>query len=202
MSNNEELIYQKNYVPFTRAELIDAVSESITGSRFEHVLRVEKKAIELAQKYDADVEKASITGLLHDYAKQRSDSEFIKYINELELDPQLLDYGSAIWHGVVGAEIVKNELKIYDEEILNAIRRHTVGAPYMTLIDQIVFMADYIEDGRDFEGVEQARLITEQSLQKGVTFQMKSTLAYLIAGNKPVFPATIESYNAWISKFN
>jgi predicted HD superfamily hydrolase involved in NAD metabolism len=200
--NNEELIYQKNYVPFTREELIDVIAKSIDGSRFEHVLRVEKKAIELAQKYDADIEKASITGLLHDYAKQRSDSEFIKYINELELDPQLLDYGNAIWHGVVGAEIVKNELKIYDEEILNAIRRHTVGAPYMTLIDQIVFMADYIEDGRDFEGVEQARLITEQNLQKGVTFQMKSTLAYLIAGNKPVFPTTIESYNAWISKFN
>jgi predicted HD superfamily hydrolase involved in NAD metabolism len=198
--NSEELVYQNHYVPFTRAELVEAVAKSVNGSRFEHILRVEKKAIELAEKNDGDVEKASITALLHDYAKQRSDSEFIQYINELELDPYLLDYGNAIWHGVVGAEIVKNELKIYDEEILNAIRRHTVGAAYMTLLDQIVFMADYIEDGRDFEGVQQARLITEQSLQKGVAFQMKSTLAYLVAGNKPVFPATIDSYNAWISK--
>lgn len=200
MKNNDDVIYQKHYIPQTRIELIDAISKSISGARFEHVLRVEQKAMELAAKFDGDVEKASIAGLLHDYAKQRTDSEFIKYINELELDPQLLDYGNAIWHGVVGAEIVKNELHIFDEEILNAIRRHTIGAPYMTLLDQITFMADYIEDGRDFEGVEQARLITEQSLEKGVAFQMKSTLAYLVMNNRSVFPATIDSYNAWISK--
>lgn len=198
--NSEELVYQKNYIPMSRTELIEAVGKSVTGSRFDHVLRVEKKAIQLAEKNNFDLEKASIAALLHDYAKQRSDSEFIKYINELELDPLLLDYGNAIWHGVVGAEIVKKELNIFDEDILNAIRRHTVGAPYMTLLDQITFMADYIEDGRDFEGVEQARIITEQSLAKGVAFQMKSTLAYLVANNRAVFPATIDSYNAWISK--
>lgn len=197
-----ELTYENNYIPMNREELVAAVQKSVQGPRFDHILRVEQKAIELAKQNDADVEKASIAALLHDYAKNRPDSEFIGYINKLQLDPNLLDYGNAIWHGVVGAEIVKNELKIQDEEILNAIRRHTVGAPYMTLIDQIVFMADYIEDGRDFDGVQQARIITEQSLPKGVALQMKNTLAYLVANNRPVFPATIDSYNAWIAKLN
>ena len=197
---NNELIYQKNYIPLTRLELIDRVSKSVDEKRFHHILRVEKKAIELAQRFDGNVEKASIAALLHDYAKQRSDAEFISYIKKYHLDQNLLNYGNAIWHGVVGAEIIKQELHIYDEEILNAVRRHTVGAPYMTKIDQITFMADYIEDGRDFDLVKEARKVTEKSLVAGVKFQMKHTLLYLIENNKEVYPATVVNYNAWVNK--
>lgn len=197
MEKNEITEYQENLIPYTRDELIKKVHKKLDDKRFQHCLRVEQQAFQLAKQNQVNTEKAAIAGLLHDYAKQRSDHDFIKVINDKQMDPELLDYGNAIWHGVVGAEFIKDELHIFDEEILNAVRRHTVGAPYMTKLDQIIYMADYIEPGRDFPGVEKARELTNQSLKKGVFFQTQQTLKYLVENGRPIYPGTIATYNAW-----
>jgi len=185
----------------TRSELIDRLKKALKDKRFQHVLRVEETAIKLAEQYGVDVEKASIAGLCHDYAKQRSDEDFIAEIKKKRLNPLLLDYGNAIWHGVVGAELIKDELGIWDEDILNAVRHHTTGAPVMTKLEQVIYMADYIEPGRDFTGVKKARVITAANLQAGVAYQTKHTLAYLIENGKPVYPKTIDTYNAWVPQY-
>jgi predicted HD superfamily hydrolase involved in NAD metabolism len=198
---NEELVYNKSYIPMTRSELIDRLKKALKDKRFQHVLRVEETAIKLAEQYGVDVEKASIAGLCHDYAKQRSDEDFIAEIKKKRLNPLLLDYGNAIWHGVVGAELIKDELGIWDEDILNAVRHHTTGAPVMTKLEQVIYMADYIEPGRDFTGVKKARVITAANLQAGVAYQTKHTLAYLIENGKPVYPKTIDTYNAWVPQY-
>ena len=198
---NEELVYNKNYIPMTRSELIDRLKKALKDKRFQHVLRVEETAIKLAEQYGVDVEKASIAGLCHDYAKQRPDEDFIAEIKKKGLNPLLLDYGNAIWHGVVGAELIKDELGIWDEDILNAVRHHTTGAPVMTKLEQVIYMADYIEPGRDVAGVKKARVITAANLQAGVAYQTKHTLAYLIGNGKPVYPKTIETYNAWVPHY-
>ncbi|WP_143444924.1 bis(5'-nucleosyl)-tetraphosphatase (symmetrical) YqeK, partial [Lentilactobacillus parabuchneri] len=152
----------------------------------------------LAERNGVDVEKASIGGLVHDYAKQRPDKDFIEAIKTYHLDPELLNYGNAIWHGVVGWLFVKTELQITDIDILNAVRYHTVGHQFMTPLEQIVYMADYIEPGRNFPGVDEARKITFDNLQAGVAYQTKQTLSYLVAHNKPVFRQTIVTYNSWV----
>lgn len=198
---NEELVYNKSYIPMTWSELIDRLKKALKDKRFQHVLRVEETAIKLAEQYGVDVEKASIAGLCHDYAKQRSDEDFIAEIKKKRLNPLLLDYGNAIWHGVVGAELIKDELGIWDEDILNAVRHHTTGAPVMTKLEQVIYMADYIEPGRDFTGVKKARVITAANLQAGVAYQTKHTLAYLIENGKPVYPKTIDTYNAWVPQY-
>lgn len=185
----------------TRSELIDHLEKALKDKRFQHVLRVEETAIKLAEQYGVDVEKASIAGLCHDYAKQRPDEDFIAEIKKKGLNPLLLDYGNAIWHGVVGAELIKDELGIWDEDILNAVRHHTTGAPVMTKLEQVIYMADYIEPGRDFVGVKKARVITAANLQAGVAYQTKHTLAYLIENGKPVYPKTIDTYNAWVPQY-
>ncbi|MGV7325927.1 bis(5'-nucleosyl)-tetraphosphatase (symmetrical) YqeK, partial [Mycobacterium kansasii] len=84
--------------------LVAKLEQALKPHRFRHVLRVEQTAIQLATANQVDVEKASIAGLVHDYAKQRPDEDFIAAIQRYHLDPMLLDYGNAIWHGVVGAE--------------------------------------------------------------------------------------------------
>lgn len=117
------------------------------------------------------------------------------------MSPELLNYGNAIWHGVVGAELLKDELGIWDEDILNAVRHHTTGAAIMSKLEQVIYMADYIEPARDFDGVQTARKITADDLGAGVAYQTKHTLQYLIANNKPVYPKTIETYNAWVPKY-
>lgn len=198
---NDELIYQEHLIPMTRQELIEHLRDALRDKRFEHVLRVEKTAIELAKQYGVDVEAASIAGLCHDYAKQRADEDFIKVIKAKKLDPDLLNYGNAIWHGFVGAEMVKDELGVHDEDILNAIRFHTTGAAYMTKLAQIIYMADYIEPGRDFPAVKKARKLTRQDLGAGVAYQTKHTLLYLIKNNAPIHPQTLATFNAWVPQY-
>ena len=97
-----DFVYQENIVPYTRAELVAKVAANLSESRFEHCLRVEATAIQLAQKNGADVERAAIAGLVHDYTKQLPDETFIEAIKTQGFDPELLNYGNAIWHGVVG----------------------------------------------------------------------------------------------------
>lgn len=191
--------YQKHYYAGSREELIAKVKEQVSEKRFKHILGVEQAALKLAQANDYELEKASVAALVHDYAKERSDSEFKALIAQTGLEQDLLNWNNFIWHGVVGAEIIKNELKITDEEILNAVRRHTVGAKEMTTLDQIVYVADYIETGRDFPGVDQARQIAAKSLRAAVEFETKHTLLYLMNNNKTIYPAAILTYNAYVA---
>lgn len=196
-----ELTYTQQLFPGTRTELLAKIKAQLDDARYQHVLRVEQTAIQLAQANDVDVEHASIAGLTHDYAKQRPDQDFIDAIHQYRLTTDLLDYGNAIWHGVVGAEFVKRELGVTDEDILNAIRHHTTGAEYMTPLEQVVYMADFIESARNFPGVDRARELTAQQLQLGVTYQSKHTLAYLVSQGQPIYPQSILAYNAWIRRY-
>ena len=191
--------YQKHYYAGSRKELIAKVKEQVSEKRFKHILGVEQAALELARANDYELEKASVAALVHDYAKERSDSEFKALIVQTGLEQDLLNWNNFIWHGVVGAEIIKKELKTTDEEILNAVRRHTVGAKEMTTLDQIVYVADYIEPGRDFPGVDQARQLAAESLRAAVEFETKHTLLYLMNNNKTIYPAAILTYNAYVA---
>ena len=191
--------YQKHYYAGSRKELIAKVKEQVSEKRFKHILGVEQAALELARANDYELEKASVAALVHDYAKERSDSEFKALIVQTGLEQDLLNWNNFIWHGVVGAEIIKKELKITDEEILNAVRRHTVGAKEMTMLDQIVYVADYIEPGREFPGVDQARQRAAESLRAAVEFETKHTLLYLMNNDKTIYPAAILTYNAYVA---
>lgn len=192
--------YSKNYTPYRREEVIEKVSEQMSKKRLEHVLRVEKKAIELAEKYGADIEKASLSALLHDYAKEMNDKKTADVVINHGLELELLKFGSSIWHGPVGAVLVKEDFEIVNQEILDAIAFHTVGHPEMGEIAKIIYVADYIEDGRDFDGVEEARMYADESLNKGVQYESKKTLLYLIQKDKPVYPQAIETYNKFIDE--
>lgn len=191
--------YQKHYYAGSRKELIAKVKEQVSEKRFKHILGVEQAELELARANDYELEKASVAALVHDYAKERSDSEFKALIVQTGLEQDLLNWNNFIWHGVVGAEIIKKELKITDEEILNAVRRHTVGAKEMTMLDQIVYVADYIEPGRDFPGVDQARQLAAESIRAAFEFETKHTLLYLMNNDKTIYPAAILTYNAYVA---
>lgn len=195
-----EIKYQKHYYPGSRNELIQKLKDSLHNEhRFQHCLGVEQTAIKLAKLNHADIEAAAVAGLIHDYAKERSDQEFKQIIITDHLDPTLLQWGNCIWHGEVGAEIIKNELEITDKEILDAVRRHTTGDVQMTLLDKIVYVADYIEPHRDFPGVDFARNIAWQDLDDAVKFETKHTLSYLLSNNNKIYPKTILTYNKWVN---
>ena len=192
--------YTGKYTSLTREELIEEVRARMSKQRFKHVLRVEQSALELAEKYDVDCEKSSIAALLHDVAKEEPDSEMRDLVISENLDLDLLQYGSQIWHAPVGAVQARRDFEIVDEEILNAIKYHTIGTPDMTDVEKVIFVADYIEPGRDFEGVKKARKLAEKSLERVIQYKIRDTIVDLVARKKKIYPKAIDSYNAWIPK--
>lgn len=188
----------QSYVDFSREELLEKVAATMSEKRFKHVLGVEKAALELAEKYDCDKTKASLAALLHDYAKERDDAVFLEKIKQEGLDPDLKNWGNNIWHGVVGAYLIAEDFGLKDREILQAIQRHTIGADEMTLLDKVLYVADYIELGRDFPGVDEARAIARHNLDKAVAFETAQTVAHLAKKGIPIYPQTIGTYNAYI----
>ncbi|KRN10510.1 bis(5'-nucleosyl)-tetraphosphatase (symmetrical) YqeK [Liquorilactobacillus mali] len=192
--------YSRKYFPGTRTELLAKVKNSVSNKRYQHILGVEQAAVRIAKLNKFNIEKASIAALVHDYAKERSAEEFKKVITDKNLDADLLNWNNYLWHGVVGAEIIKDELHIENEEILNAVRRHTVGAENMTILDKIVYVADYVENGRVFPDVNIARTLAYSNLDDAVAFETKHTLEYLISTNGVVYPDAILTYNKWVVK--
>ena len=190
--------FSKRYTPFEREELMQRVQMQMSEQRFVHVLGVEEMAIALAAKYGVSEEKASVAALTHDYAKERPDDEFRLIIERDGFDQNLLNYGNAIWHGIVGANIVQRELGINDVEILEAIRLHTTGAAKMSLLDKIIYVADYIEPGREFPEVHEARALAMKNLDQAVAYETQQTLSYLVSQKKQIYPKTIETYNRWV----
>ena len=198
-SKADELIYSKHYLTLTREELKEQVRTQMSAKRFIHVLGVEAAAVELAEQYGASLEAASIAALCHDIAKERPDQEMKELIKLCGLPSELIDYGSNIWHGPCAAEIVKKDYHLFDEDILNAIRYHTIGRSEMSLLEKVIYVADYIEPGRHFPGVEEARRLAGENLQAAVSFETQQTLIYLIQTKKKIYPRALATYNRWVA---
>ncbi len=186
-----------------REEILQKLRLQVKASRFKHCLGVEKAAQELAERFGYErPEVAALAGLLHDYAKEQDQSEYFRLIDQYGLDSELKKWNSSVWHGYVGWLKVKEDFPEISEEypeILRAIEIHTVGSGLMTMLDKIVYVADYIEENRDFDGVEKARKIANQSLDAAVAYETAHTVEFLAHKQVPIFPQTIETYNAYIS---
>jgi predicted HD superfamily hydrolase involved in NAD metabolism len=103
-------------------------------------------------------------------------------------------------HAPVGAVIARRDYGVDDPEVLAAIRWHTTGGPDMSLLDEIVFLADYIEPGRSFPGVEKLRALAAASFPEALLAAYDQTLGYLLAEGGLIHPATVEGRNALLMK--
>ena len=188
----------ETYVGISREQLLVKMQQFLPEKRFKHCLGVEQAAIDLAERFGVDVEKAGLAGLLHDYAKKLSDEEFLALIDKYALDPALKDWGNNVWHSMVGIYKIQEDLGLADSEILRAIEVHTVGSAQMSDLDKVVYVADYIEPNRDFPGVEQAREIAHVSLNQAVAYETAHTVEHLAHKGLPIYPQTLETYNAYV----
>ncbi|MEJ9209974.1 bis(5'-nucleosyl)-tetraphosphatase (symmetrical) YqeK [Bacillus smithii] len=184
-----------------REKALKIVKEQLTEHRFQHTLGVMETAIKLAAKYGADEKKAELAAIFHDYAKFRPKEEMKQIIIQQAMDPKLLQFNSELWHAPVGAYLAKTEAGIEDEEVLDAIRYHTSGRPDMTVLDKVIYLADYIEPGRQFPGVDEVREMAEQNLDEALIQALKNTIVFLLKKNQPVFPDTVDTYNHLMKKW-
>lgn len=183
-----------------RDKLMEATRRQMPPSRWEHTLRVVETAAELAERTGADPEKADIAAILHDYCKFWPADRQREWILRHRLPQDLLQYNKELWHAPVGAEAVREELGIDDEEVLDAIRSHTTGRPGMSLLEKVIFLADYIEPGRSFSGVEEVRRLAREDLDRAILKALDNTIVYLVERGLKVYPLTILTRNDLLDK--
>jgi predicted HD superfamily hydrolase involved in NAD metabolism len=172
------------------------VKEKLTNGRFTHTIGVMETAVRPAEKYGADVKKAELAAIFHDVAKCMPIKELKSIMEENKLSLKLLKYNKELWHAPVGAFLTENEFGIDDQEILQAITYHTSGHKEMNLLDKIIYVADYIEPNRSFPGVEEARELADQDLDRALLFALKNTITFLIGKEQTVYPLTVKTYNS------
>lgn len=183
-----------------REQALLIVKEQLTEQRYVHTIGVMGTAIELAKRYDEDTEKAELAAIFHDYAKFRPKEEMKQIIIDQKVDKTLLAFHSELWHAPVGAYLVEKEAGIKDQAVLNAIKYHTSGKPGMSKLEKIIYLADYIEPGRTFPGVDEVRELAMISLDDAFIKSVKNTISFLMSRNQSVFPATFEMYNSFVMK--
>ena len=173
---------------------IEVVKFELNQSRFEHTLRVMETSEKLAERFHVPVEKAKLAAALHDYAKNWPADRLKTYIQN-HLPSELLEYHVELWHGPVAADIMEKQFHVTDMEVLQAIRHHTTGRAKMTKVEMVVYLADYIEPGRSFPGLEEVRNASEKNLEYACWLTAKKTLQYLIGRNSIIHPDSIHAYN-------
>lgn len=179
-----------------RQTYIKILKPMLSQKRFEHSLNVAQEAVKLAKKFGADEEKAEIAGLLHDILKDTPAEKQLKIIADFGIIMTDVELSAKrFWHAISGAVYIRTVLKIEDREIFDAVRYHTTGRKNMTLLEKVIFIADFISKDRDYPGVEEMRKTAYKSLDKAIVEGIAFTITDLAERRDPIVPETIDAYN-------
>ena len=178
-----------------KTKALELVKQQLPEKRYIHTLGVIQSAKDLARRYGVDEDKAELAAIYHDYAKYRPLDEMEQIIKDYGLPADLLTANTELWHAPVGAVLVQREAGVEDEEILSAIRYHTSGRAQMTELEKVIYLADYIEPGRSFPGVDEVRELAARSLDEAVMKAIANTIAFLMSKQQTIYPDTFHAYN-------
>ncbi len=172
------------------------LKDELSKSRYEHTLGVEFTAAAMAMKFGADMDKAQLAGLLHDCAKCIDDEEKLDECRKYNVQISDVERRNPfLIHSKLGAVYAREKYGVEDKEILSAITYHTTGRPDMSLIEKIVFIADYIEPGRDkAKNLKEIRRVSFEDIDEAAYMILRDTLEYLEGGEGELDPTTAETY--------
>ncbi|WP_297789736.1 bis(5'-nucleosyl)-tetraphosphatase (symmetrical) YqeK [uncultured Anaerococcus sp.] len=169
--------------------------------RYKHCLRVMDCAIKLSEGKEVDLDKVKIASFLHDCAKY-NEAKYMKELGINKFDEIDVNLSKPVIHSFLGAELAKKVYNIRDKEILEAIKYHTTGKEDMTILEKIVFMADAIEEGRSYPGVEEIRKKAFEDLDEGVLMCLDHNIKFLIDIGAFIDPLTLNARNYLIREKN
>lgn len=174
-----------------------SLREELKEGRYRHSLGVEEVACDLAFIHGADPDKASLAGLIHDCAKNLTDEKLIEECEVYQLPISDIERECPfLLHGKVGAVYGQIKYGVEDEEVLKAIEYHTTGRPAMTLLEKIIFVADYIEPyRRPLPRIDIIRETAYTDLNHGVFMVLENVLSYLKNTGAKIDMLTVETYN-------
>lgn len=178
-------------------EMQKEVKKYMDEMRYCHTVGVMYTASALAMCHGADIEKAQVAGLLHDCAKSIPNEKKLELCRQNEIPVSETEQKSPyLLHARLGAYMAKEKYVVHDPEILSAIEYHTTGKAAMTLLEKIIFMADYIEPMRSrASNLAQIRAMAFHDLDRAVFMTMRDTIDYLNAEKTCLDPQTVVAYN-------
>lgn len=207
----ERVVLGKSLDALIPAEIIDEVKacmeiriegykeilkKRLSVKRYTHSIGVANTAAKLAGMFHGDIQRAFLAGLLHDYAREMSDSELLELAMANHLSGDAVDLlQPSLLHGPVGAWLLRDAGMVDDELVLQAISWHTTGHPEMDQLARIIYIADYIEPNRKFPGVDTLREIAHRDLDLGVLAGLDHTISYLIQKNGYLHPWSVAARN-------
>jgi len=161
--------------------------KQLSAKRYQHTLNVRRMAVKLAKRWGADPEKAALAALLHDTAKELPREEMLQILNDNAIMAEnAQNRPSPVWHGICAAILAQTQWGVEDEEVLSAIRCHTTGKPGMSLLDEIVFLADMTSAERDYPEVDYLRKLEKKDIHRAMREALEMNLHWLEESGKPV----------------
>lgn len=179
------------------------IKQRMGEKRFNHSLCVSEEAKRLANLYGADEEKAALAGILHDITKETPKETQLQIISDSGIILENTEINSpSLWHAISGCAFIKNELLIDDEDILNAVRFHTTGRENMSLLEKIIFTADFTSRDRKYDDVEVIRKKANKSLEQAMLYGISYTIADLSKKQSVIHLDTVRAYNELVISQN
>ncbi len=196
-----------------KEEILVYIEANLKQSRYEHTLRVAHKAVEMAKSYLTEINakenrsklddfacdgeefirETELAALCHDVARNISEEELSEAVDRLGLEERYRT-NINLAHSKIGARLIKSQFGIEDQDIINAVSYHTTGRRGMSPLEKIIFLADAIEEGRDYPGVERVRSETSYSLDRGCLASLEGTIEFIRAKNVYLDRDTLEAY--------
>ena len=169
--------------------------------RFAHTLGVARLARRLARRHGADAERALLAGMLHDLARLWPGERLIAGSKERGLHIDAFEYAHpTVLHARLGAELARERFGVTDDAVLSAIRLHTLGAPSMTALDEILYLADALEPGRTFDERASLEALAFRNLDAAMRGVLRSAVTYNNGAGRRPAPATLAAIEFYAAK--
>jgi nicotinate-nucleotide adenylyltransferase len=172
----------------------------LTEKRFHHSLEVAKEARRLAEKYGADPDRAYTAGLVHDIMKDTDKKAQLQILADFGiLQDDVEKQAPKLWHAHCGAVFLEKVLGMEDREILSAVRYHTTARAGMSLLEKILYLADFTSADRDYDDVDEMRRLVEIGIAPAMLYALRYSIRDLIDQKKAIHPDTLAAYNEMVT---
>ena len=179
------------------------LSKALDHKRYEHTLAVAYTSAALAMRYDVDIQKAEVAGLLHDCAKCMDNDKKVAICEKHKIQiSEAENRNKFLLHAKVGSYLASKKYHVKDDDILNAITYHTTGRPGMSLLEKIIYVADYIEPGRDHaSNLSEIRKLAFIDIDQVLIKILGDILIHLKEINKEIDPMTQLTYDYYQKEY-
>ncbi len=184
-------------------EITNYLKANLSEKRFKHITGVAKTAEALAKKWGADSDKAFLAGLVHDCAKEIPLKDAIERLINSGYSPDEIELRSpALLHAPLGAVVAREIFGISDNEILDSIAFHTTGRPEMSLLEKIIYVADFTEPGRIYPEAEEVRKLSYIDIDRAVLKETDMVIKFTVDKGRAIHPATVLTRNYYLRLIN